>query len=53
MQGGESLSQNPNEVCLSELQVNCRFKGAHTYFILSAHVFTFLIGAIKAKTYFS
>lgn len=52
LQSGESLGPNPTEVWLSELQVNCCFKGAPMHLILSGHLLTFFLGAVKAKTSF-
>lgn len=49
LQGGTSV-WHPSEN-MTELQVNCCFKGTPMYLILSGHIPMFFLGATKAKTF--
>lgn len=52
LQSSTALSHSPTGAHLSELQVNCCFKGTHMYLVLSGHVLMFFLGVITARTSF-
>lgn len=49
LQGGTSIRHPSGN--MTELQVNCCFKGTPMYLILSGHIPMFFLGATKAKTF--